>query len=274
MQGSRIVDAWVNVSVPSRPAAWQKEVARTVFGRPPEEIFRSYSQQEILAVMDAKAVDHAVLTLALERPEKQVLSFVEKHPERFSLSTLVDPRQGMRALRQLQALARQLPLKLVRVIPCLLNTPPDDRVYYPLYACCIELGLPISVNTGLPGPPLPGRCQDPMALEDVCLFFPELVLVMAHGADPWWEVALRLMQRHENLFMMTSAWSPRALPSALLQFMNGRGQNKVMFASDFPFLDWERCLTEAAALDLQPEARTAYLSGTARRLLGLGAPRP
>lgn len=269
MQGSRIVDAWVNVAVPGRPAAWQKQVAETVFKRPPEEVFRSYSQSEILEMMDAHAVDHAVLSLRLERPEKHVLSFVEKHPERFSLSTLVDPRQGIRPLRQLQALARQLPLRLARIIPCLQNLPPDDRVYYPLYACCIELGLPVSVNTGFPGPLLPGKCQDPLALDDVCLFFPELVLIMAHGADPWWEVALSLMQRHENLFMMTSAWSPRALPPCLLHYMNGRGLAKVMFASDFPFLDWKRCLTEAAALDLRPEARAAYLGGTARRLLAI-----
>ena len=35
---------------------------------------------------------------------------------------------------------------------------------------------------------------------------------MMHGADPWWDVAIRLMIKYANLRLMTSAWSPRHLP--------------------------------------------------------------
>ena len=39
--------------------------------------------------------------------------------------------------------------------------PPSDAVYYPLYTKCCELDLPLCMNTGIPGPPLPGRRAEP-----------------------------------------------------------------------------------------------------------------
>ena len=40
------------------------------------------------------------------------------------------------------------------------------------------------VNPGIPGPPMPAEPQRPLYLDEVCLFYPELKIVMAHGADP------------------------------------------------------------------------------------------
>ncbi len=263
----RAIDAWANVGMPPDPEPWQIAVARDLFKRPFEEIFRPYSQAEMLASMDALGVERAVLTVEAGRPDKHVIAFAEDHPERFALSVLVDPRRGLPILAELEALAGSLPVVLARAIPCVLGLPPDDRVYYPLYARCVRLGLPISLNTGIPGPPLPGRCQDPMHLDDVCLFFPELSIIMANGADPWWNVAIRLMLKYPKLYLMTSAYAPRYLPDELLAFMRKRGRDKVMFATDFPFLTLERCIPEVRALGLPDEARDAYLYGNARRVL-------
>ena len=136
---------------------------------------------------------------------------------------------------------------------------PSDAVYYPLYTKCCELDLPLCMNTGLPGPPIPGEVQNPIHLDRVCVRFPELRLCMMHGADPWWDVAIRLMIKYANLRLMTSAWSPRHLPQSLLHFMSTRGKGKVMFASDSPVLSITRCIKEAAALELSPEVLDAYL---------------
>ena len=114
--------------------------------------------------------------------------------------------------------------------------PPSDAVYYPLYTKCCELDLPLCMNTGLPGPPIPGEAQNPIHLDRVCVRFPELKLCMMHGADPWWDVAIRLMIKYANLRLMTSAWSPRHLPESLLHYMRTRGKDRVMFASDSPVL--------------------------------------
>ena len=55
--------------------------------------------------------------------------------------------------------------------------PPTDAVYYPLYTKCCELDLPLCMNTGIPGPPLPAEAQNPIHLDRVCIRFPELKLV-------------------------------------------------------------------------------------------------
>ena len=146
------------------------------------------------------------------------------------------------------------------------NTAASDAASYPVFAKCCELGLPVSVNTGIPGPPAPGQVQHPMHLDEVCLFFPELTVVMAHGADPWWAEAIRLMLKYPGLHLMTSAYAPKYLPRALLDFIDRRGGEKVIFASDHPVLAMRRCVDEARALTLKPERPAAYLSGNAQRL--------
>src|SRR5262249_19018379 len=100
-------------------------------------------------------------------------------------------------------------------------------------------------------------------LDRVCVRFPELRLCMIHGADPWWDVAIRLMLKYRNLRLMTSAWSPKRLPQTLLHYMSTRGEDRILFASDYPALSLQRCLDEARKLDLTPEVRDAWLHGNA-----------
>ncbi len=200
-------------------------------------------------------------------PDPETLRFVEERPDRFVLSASLDPRQGMPALRALEALVKSQPVALARAFPFMTGLAPNDRVYYPLYAKCVDLGLPVSINTGIPGPPAPGAVQHPMFLDDVCLFFPELVLVMAHGADPWWDVAIRLMLKYRNLYLMTSAYAPRYFPPELVHFMNTRGKHKIIFASDHPVLGMDRCVREAHDLDLREGVLEGFLAGNCRRVL-------
>jgi predicted TIM-barrel fold metal-dependent hydrolase len=267
MGAPRAIDTFVNVNMGSmeRPD-YLVRVAEDYFKRA-EEIFKDISLQEMLDTMDRCGVEKSVLSLRAENPSEYVLSFVRARPDRFVLAAYVDPRRGMTALRALQAVVKNEPVVLARVVPFMINLPPDDKVYYPVYAKCVELGLPISVNTGIPGPPAPGKCQDPIYLDEVCLFFPELKLIMAHGADPWWQVAIRLMIKYRNLYLMTSAYAPRYFPPELIHFMNTRGQDKILFASDHPVLSMERCITEAQALDLREGVLEKFLYGNAHRVL-------
>ena len=268
----RAIDTWVNVNMAAtgRPE-YLVRVSEDYFKRG-EEMFRDLSISELLEAMDQAGVEKAVLTTTAEKPSPHVLSFPQAHPERFVLSASLDPRRGMKALRALERIAREQPVVLARITPFLINLPPNDKVYYPVYAKCIELDLPIAINTGLPGPPVPGQCQDPIYLDEVCIFFPELKLVMAHGADPWWAVAIRLMLKYRNLSMQTSAYAPKYFPPELVHFMNTRGQDKVMFASDHPVLSFERCIREAQALDLREGVLDKFLYANAERLFFSNAP--
>ena len=188
-------------------------------------------------------------------------TFIEARPDRFFLGAQIDPTKGMKSIRALQKLYGEQPnLVLARITPFYLDLAPNHALYYPVYAKCVELDLPITINTGIPGPPAPGECQHPMHLDKVCLHFPELKLVMAHGADPWWAEACRLMLKYQNLSMMTSAYLPKYFPPELIHFMNTRGKGKLMFASDHPAIQMERCLKDALQLDLREGVLEKFLS--------------
>jgi predicted TIM-barrel fold metal-dependent hydrolase len=90
---------------------------------------------------------------------------------------------------------------------------------------------------------------------------------MQHGADPWWDVAIRLMIKYKNLYLMTSAYAPKYLPESLIHYMNTRGQHKIMFASDHPVLSMERCVKEARELDLRPGVLEKYLYDNAEAVI-------
>jgi len=231
-------------------------------------MFTSRELGELLAEMDEQGVERAVLMINMTQPSKRALSFVEARPERFSLGAgghhLLEP---MKNLRRLESFARNHPVAYTVVGPSFWGDgmyPPTDAVYFPLYTKCCELELPLCMNAGLPGPPIPGDAQNPIHLDRVCVRFPELKLCMMHGADPWWDTAIRLMIKYANLRLMTSAWSPRHLPASLLHFMSTRGKGRVMFASDSPVLAISRCVKEAAALELAPDVLDAYLYGNAQ----------
>ncbi len=275
----RAIDCLVNVSLVSgkNPPDWLVRVKEDYF-KGGESFLKDIDFGELVEEMDRLGVRRAILMSNLKTGSmSKAREFVEKAPERFSLGVggldLLRPMPSLRALTEVVANA---PVSYVSVGPSFWgdgNYPPGDAVYYPLYTKACELDLPVCVNTGLPGPPLPGEAQNPIHLDRVCVRFPELRLCMIHGADPWWDTAIRLMIKYRNLHLMTSAWSPKYLPESLLHYMRTRGKKKIIFASDAPALSLTRTVTEAAQLDLEPEVLDDYLYGNAERFFFNGGER-
>jgi uncharacterized protein len=260
---TRAIDGLVNVDFADREMPdWMVRVKEDYF-KGGNSFFKSPELPELLDDMDANGVEKAILMSLAGATEGRALSFVEARPDRFALAVgglnLLRP---MKALRALESFVCAHPVAYASVGPSFWGDgmyPPSDAVYYPLYTKCCEMDLPLSMNAGIPGPPLPAEPQNPIHLDRVCIRFPELRLCMIHGADPWWDTAIRLMIKYRNLRLMTSAWSPKYLPASLLHYMATRGMDRIMFASDYPVLSMKRCLDEAAALDLTDEVRQGWL---------------
>ncbi|MDH3704831.1 MAG: amidohydrolase family protein [Acidimicrobiia bacterium] len=260
------IDCWVNVTMgDSVPPEFLKRVKEDYF-KGGDEFFASLTPEDTIEAMDEAGVAKAVLVVEVGRPSEKILEFVERHPDRFFLAAMVDPTKGMRPLWALQEMVAEFPVIMAKAVPFGIDVAPSDAIYYPLYAKCIELDLPLTINTGLPGPPMPGECQHPIHLDRVCYRFPQLRLVMAHGADPWWDVAIRLMIKYANLSLMTSAYSPKYFPDELIHFMNTRGQDKIMFSSDHPVLSMQRCIGEAEQLDLREGVLDKFLRANAEQV--------
>lgn len=247
---------------------WMHRVKNEYF-KQGDSIFGKWEMSAVLEEMDRNGVERAILTANLREAKGSAVRFAEARPDRFSLAAGgLDLLRPMPSLRELEAFVRNLPVATAVVGPAFWGDGMYDgshAVYYPLYTKCCELELPLCMNTGLPGPPIPGEAQNPIHLDRVCVRFPELALCMIHGADPWWDVAIRLMIKYPNLHLMTSAWAPKYLPESLLHFMRTRGKKKIIFASDAPVLSITRTIGEAMRLDLPAEVRDDYLYGNAQR---------
>jgi predicted TIM-barrel fold metal-dependent hydrolase len=197
---------------------------------------------------------------------------VQKHPDRLYGSFAVDPTNGMEDVRALKRAVVELGVRAAACFPS--GTNPqiaiNDAQMYPLYAACVELDIPIFVNTGVPGPRFPMLVQHVEHLDEVCYDFPELVIVSRHGGEPWTELFVKLMLKWPGLHYSTSAFAPKHYPKAIVDYANTRGAEKVMYAGYFPMgLSLERIFTELPNVPLKDDRWEPFLRGNARRVLKL-----
>ncbi|MFF5538082.1 amidohydrolase family protein [Streptomyces cinerochromogenes] len=63
---------------------------------------------------------------------------------------------------------------------------PTDRLYYPLYAACVELGIPFCTQVGDTGSLCPSETGRPIpCIDQVALDFPGLTIGCGHIGCPW-----------------------------------------------------------------------------------------
>lgn len=225
-----------------------------------------------VAAMDAAGVARGLLSAwwAPEGPlitNDEVAAHVKAHPDRFVGVASVDLRRPMDAVRELRRCVRELGLRALRILPWLWGLPPNDRRYYPLYAECVELGVPFCLQVGHAGPLRPSEPGRPIPyLDEVALDFPELVIVGGHIGYPWTEEMIALATKYENVYIDTSAYKPRRYPPQLVAFMRAHGRRKVLFGSNYPMILPGECLAEVDDLGLDDEARRSFLFENARRV--------
>ncbi|MBM3662275.1 MAG: amidohydrolase [Actinobacteria bacterium] len=197
-------------------------------------------------------------------------SALTAHPDRFLASIGVDPNDGTRAVEQIVRAHETLDLRAVVGFPagCNPQVPINDKRWYPIYSRCCELDIPIFMCVGVPGPRVPMTCQKVELLDEVCWFFPELTIVMRHGAEPWEDLAVKLMLKWPNLYYSTSAFAPKYYPRAIIDYANTRGADKVMYAGYFPMgLTLERIFTELPDVPLRDEVWPKFLRHNAAKVL-------
>lgn len=229
-----------------------------------------------LAALAAANIDRALVT-AWVGPDgalvsnDEVAAFVRAAPEKLVGVASVDLRRPVEAVRELRRAVTDLGLRALRVLPWLWNLPPNDRRYYPLYATCVELGVPFCLQVGHTGPLCPSEPGRPIPyLDDVALEFPDLVIVGGHIGYPWTDEMIALATKYPNVYIDTSAYKAKRYPAQLRDFMRGHGRKKVLFGSNFPMITPTDCLADLDALGLDEEAKRLFLGDNARRVFALG----
>ena len=111
-------------------------------------------------------------------------------------------------------------MALVRITPLFHQYPLNDKLYYPVYTACAELGLPVSINVGIPGPRVRSACQHPSLLEDVLIDFKGVTVIGAHMGHPYEALLMQYMLKWPDLYLSTSAYLAKYMDPALVSFMD------------------------------------------------------
>lgn len=224
-----------------------------------------------LALMDEGGVDRMLIS-AWQAPKRDMISndevaeFAAQAPDRLFGVGSVDVSRPMDAVREIRRCVRELGFRAIRVLPWLCERPPTDRSFYPVYVACVEEGVPFCTQIGHTGPLMPSEVGRPIYLDQVALDFPELRIVGGHIGYPWTEEAIAVATKHPNVYIDTSAYSVRRYPAELVRYLQGHGQRKVLFGTNYPMLTPAQALAGIDALELTDDARADFLSGNAERV--------
>jgi predicted TIM-barrel fold metal-dependent hydrolase len=254
------------------------EESRNMFKMPAQYMFKdipdSGKKEDYIAYtveqMDKHNIERAML--GVDDHNEIAKEALRRHPDRFFASLEVNPNNGMDEVRKMVRLHQEFGIKAITGFASGLcpQVPYDDKKWYPIYAKCVELDIPFCPCVGVPGPRLPMAPQKVELLDEVCWFFPELKVVMRHGAEPWEKLAWKLMLKYPNLYYMTSAFAPKHYPEEIVKFANSRGADKVMYAGYFPMgLSLDRIFKDMPNVPFKDEVWPKFLRENARKVFKL-----
>lgn len=273
MSNEPIIDVWCQHPTPSFLAHEMFASLRRWIGM--DKIPEQIPIANTLSAMAAGGVNQALLS-AWWGPQGPILSnadvykVVQDHPDRLFGVASVDLYRPVEAVRELRRCVRDLGFRAVRVVPWLWNLPPDDRLYYPLYAECVELEIPFCLQVGHTGPMRPSEPGRPIPyLDRVALDFPDLTIVAGHIGFPWTNEMISLATKYPNVYIDTSAYKASRYPQELVAYMQGHGRKKVMFGTNFPMIQFADALRDIQSLGLDDDARRLFLFENARRVFNL-----
>jgi predicted TIM-barrel fold metal-dependent hydrolase len=283
--GQKVIDLMLAIPVSDDNSEWYEQFkpllrdaeSLAMFKMPVQYMFKDIPKAGpvadkvawTLGHMDRFNIERAMIGFD-ERSEGAMAAHA-KFRDRFFFDLPVNPNLGMDEVRRIRESKRKYGIDAVSVFPAGVNpqVPINDKRFYPIYTACVEENLPIFVNAGVPGPRVPGACQDVHLVDEVCWFFPDLKFVMRHGAEPHVDMAVKLMLKYPNLYYSTSAFAPKHYPKEIIQFANTRGADKILYAGYFPMgLSLERIFAELAELPLRDAVWPKFLRTNALKVLG------
>ena len=282
---SGIIDIVVNLYTPQEVELGQtgldEEFKKQV--RMPEKMRSGVTIPDYIKKMDQAGIERSLLIAvragdirvpeSFEVPYESVHKVCSEYPDRFSGLAGIDPFRGMQGLRDLENAVDEMGFVGAHLYPHWCELPPNHRKYYPYYAKCSELGIPIMMQVGhnlvysrkrrLPS------VGKPIYLDQVAIDFPELKLIGIHIGIPWTEEMISMCWKHENVYTAGDAYAPKYWPESYVHYANSYGQKKVLFGTDWPVIDPVRAVEEFNQLNFRESASQRILRENALEVFNL-----
>jgi len=259
------IDAWATYISPESAKHWPPEFIH-IFKKYkcPRHMTEGQSVDDLLKEMDSAGVDKLILSSFYYKGEpvvtnEEVSKIAKAQPDRFIPAGTVNVMEKpIKVAADVEYVVKELGLCCIRLEPYMYGDgmtglPPNDKHYWPVYMKCTELGVPVALQVGHTGPLLPSECGRPIYLDEVALTFPDLTIIGCHLGQPWHEEMMTLAWKHPNVYVETSARGPRQWPQSFVDYVRSWGQDKVIWATDYPLLSFDRTLTELEDLGLSED---------------------
>jgi predicted TIM-barrel fold metal-dependent hydrolase len=207
--------------------------------------------------------------LIIDHPIEAVAASARESNGRIMAAASYNPFRISESLADIERAVRDWGFNYVWFHPLSFGVAPNDRRCYPLYAKCMELGIPVGFQVGQSAEVLPSEPGRPMLADEIAIDFPDLRINLSHTGWPWVDEWCSMLWRHPNVYGDISAYFPRSLDERLVKFMDsGRGRDKVLFGTNG--LGLRRCKEEFLALDISETTKRNVLYANPRRFFGLG----
>ena len=276
-----VVNIWTREALSHRPD-WGDEF---FVGKMNAEnaLMAGLSLEEIIEKMEEAGIEKAFLIAAragmvglpgcYHMPYSVVADACAKYPERFYGLAGIDPFEGMNGVRAFEDAIKNMGFVGAHLYPHWYELAPDEAKYYPFYAKCCELNVPIQMQVGqsmvYSQEYRTKSVGQPIALDAVACDFPELKLIGIHVGIPWHDEMISMAWKHDNIFIGCDAHRPKYWPKSFIHYLNSYGQDKIIFGTDFPVLEFKKTIDDIDALGLKSEVRKKLLRDNVIRVYGL-----
>jgi uncharacterized protein len=246
----------------------------------PDELVNGTPVDRMIEMLEENGFSHAFLLAARlgrrglpgswELLPEQVADVVDAHPEHFSGIVGINPYDSMKGVRELEHYVKERGFIGAHLYPHWFDKAPDDAHYYPFYAKCAELGVPIQIQVGYSRIYAPEQRVEsvdrPSAIDRIACHIPELRILAIHIGWPWTEEMISVADKHENVYIGTDRHVPSRWPASFVEYLSSWGQDKVIFGTDFPVVPYDVARREMTALGLAPEIEQKLLIDNVRKL--------
>ena len=258
---------------------YERIFTRRTDGPPSPEPAKKHgmSMADFVALMDRAGVEVGVLRAG----NAIIADVLAQYPKRFIGLATISPHDGMRGVRELVRLVKEHGFGALRVSPLYNMIPASDRRYYPLYAKCVELDVPVRIYTNMNyATDRPYDLGHPRHLDQIAMDFPELRIVAGLSGWPW----------VNEMVGAAAAPSQPVLPTRASHRPRYFGVSRVRAGSSScnsairccRTRSWSACRSQAfgvsmealveeyASLPLKPAVLDKWLYGNAQRFFRLG----
>ena len=248
-----------------------------------DSLMTGLSLDEMLERMETAGIDKAFLIAAhagrvgmpgcYHMPYEIVARACEEYPDRFYGLAGIDPFDGMEGVRAFEDAVQNMGFIGAHLYPHWYELAPDHAKYYPFYAKCCELDVPIQMQVGqsmvYSKEYRTRSVGQPITLDAVACDLPELKLIGIHVGIPWHDEMISMAWKHENIYIGCDAHRPKYWPKSFTHYVNSYGQDKVIFGTDFPVLDFKKTTEDINEIGFKPEVRRKLMRDNAIRIYGL-----